>query len=137
MRVFLAGATGEIGRSIVRLLHASGDSSVGLCRRPENDAVLRRLGVEPRAGSLFDEESLVRAAQGCDAVVQGDFVRALARLDGAPSPLELPFSLTRLLGDVARNAFLDATVTSNRRLRAELAWAPRYPTLESGLASLA
>jgi nucleoside-diphosphate-sugar epimerase len=67
----------------------------------------------------------------------GDFVRALARLDGAHSPLELPFWLTRLLGDVARNAFLVPTVTSNRTLRADLGWAPRFPTLESGLASIA
>lgn len=60
-RVFIAGATGEIGRSLSTRLGRAGAAVVGLCRRPENEAVLRRLGVEPRHASLFDEESLVRA----------------------------------------------------------------------------
>ena len=300
MRVFVAGATGEIGRSISQLLQSTGASVVGLCRRPENEPVLRRLGVEPRRASLFDEESLVRAADGCDAVVHAataipfgaprrrsryaetdrirtegtrclsraagrvgarvyvqqsivwvahepggqpvdesspphrvwwtrsalegeeiagdsaskfgfacarlrcgmfygpesahvvafrrllrwrlvpvfrdcealkafihiedaaaafatavrsgssglwhvvddrpvsmsEFVRTLARCCGSPPPFELPHGLTRLLGDVARSSFLEATDTSNQKLRGDLGWSPRFPTIESGFASI-
>jgi nucleoside-diphosphate-sugar epimerase len=37
---------------------------------------------------------------------------------------------------VARSPFLEATVTSNRKLRADLGWSPRFPTIEAGLASI-
>jgi nucleoside-diphosphate-sugar epimerase len=301
VRVFIAGATGEIGRSIAKLLRSSGASVVGLCRRPENEPVLRGLGVEPRRASLFDEESLVPAIEGCDAVIHAataipfglprrrsryaetdrirvdgtrclaraagragarvyaqqsivwvahdptggafdessptngpwwtrsavegeriageaaskygfacatlrggmfygpesahvvafrrllswrllpvfrhceapkafihiedaaaafvaalrsgksglwhvvddrpvsmnEFVRALARHCGAPPPFVLPRGATRLLSEVARSPFLEATVTSNRRLRADVGWSPGFPTIESGLASIA
>ena len=301
MRVFIAGATGEIGRGISKLLQSTGATVAGLCRRPENEPVLRSLGVEPRHASLFDEESLVRAMDGCDAVVhaataipfgaprrrsryaeldrirtdgtrrlsraagragagvyvqqsivwvahdpggaafdessppngiwwtrsalEGEqiagesasqfgfagatvrcgmfygpesahvvafrrllrwrllpvfrgcdalkafihiedaaaafaaavrsrrsglwhavddrpvsmnaFIRTLARYCGSRPPFELPHGLTRLLGDVARSPFLEATVTGNQNLRADLGWSPRFPTIDSGLASIA
>ncbi len=69
-------------------------------------------------------------------VSMNEFVRTLARCCGSPPSFELPHGLTRLLGDVARSPFLEATVTSNQKLRADLGWSPRFPTIESGFASI-
>ena len=69
MKVFVAGATGVLGRRLVRLLHERGHSVVGLARRPENERVIRALGGESRPGNLFNADSLARAAEGADVIV--------------------------------------------------------------------
>lgn len=69
MRVFVAGATGVLGRQVVRELLARGHAVTGLARRPENERLLRSLGATPAAGDLFDVESLTRAAAGAEVVM--------------------------------------------------------------------
>ena len=46
-RVFLAGASGAVGRPLVRLLVAAGHSVVGTTRTEQGAAALRALGAEP------------------------------------------------------------------------------------------
>jgi nucleoside-diphosphate-sugar epimerase len=69
MRVFVAGATGVLGRLVVRELVARGHAVSGLARSPANEAVLCRLGAAPAPGDLFDADSLIRAAAGADVVM--------------------------------------------------------------------
>jgi nucleoside-diphosphate-sugar epimerase len=69
MRVFIAGATGVLGRSLIRQLVARGHEAVGLARSAERDELLRTLGAESRRADLFDPESVARAADGAEAVV--------------------------------------------------------------------
>lgn len=69
MRAFVVGATGTLGRRIVRQLAKRGHTVVGLARRPENDRVIRSLGGEPRTADPFDVASLARAAEGTDVVI--------------------------------------------------------------------
>jgi 2-alkyl-3-oxoalkanoate reductase len=69
MRVFVAGATGVLGRQVVRELLDRGHAVTGLARRPENERLLRALGAAPAAGDLFDAGSLARAAAGTEVVM--------------------------------------------------------------------
>ena len=70
MRVFLAGATGVLGRRLVPGFPARGPRGVGLARSPSNEAAIRELGGQPRTADLFDPDSLAEAAHGVDVVVR-------------------------------------------------------------------
>jgi nucleoside-diphosphate-sugar epimerase len=63
MRVFLAGASGAIGRRLVPLLKAAGASVVGTTRAPEKAAALRASGVEAIVVDMFDADAVHRAVQ--------------------------------------------------------------------------
>lgn len=69
MKVFVTGATGVLGRPVVRRLVAAGHTVRGLSRSPENGALLRRLGAEPIDADLFDLVSLQMALRDTDAVL--------------------------------------------------------------------
>jgi len=60
MRVFVAGATGVVGRRLVRQLAVRGHEVVALARGPEKEGLVRRLGGTPVRGDLFDADSLPR-----------------------------------------------------------------------------
>jgi nucleoside-diphosphate-sugar epimerase len=64
MRIFLAGASGVIGRRLVPLLLAAGHEVAGMTRSAESGERLRELGVEPVVCDVFDRESLERAVIG-------------------------------------------------------------------------
>jgi nucleoside-diphosphate-sugar epimerase len=67
--VFLAGATGTLGRPTLRSLVAAGHTVRGLARGPAKAEVVRADGGEPVEVSLFDVEALRAALRGCDAVL--------------------------------------------------------------------
>src|SRR5207253_3039394 len=103
MRIFLAGASGVIGRPLVRDLVAAGHTVAGTTRQPANADALRALGAEPVVVDVYDRDRLatvLRAARP-DAVIhqltdlrQMDLAAtACVRLDG-----------TRNLVDAARAA---------------------------------
>ncbi|HST86829.1 MAG TPA: NAD-dependent epimerase/dehydratase family protein [Ktedonobacterales bacterium] len=69
MRILVTGATGVLGRPVVRRLVAAGHTVRGLSRSPANAALLRQLGAEPVATDLFDVASLQASLQDCDAVL--------------------------------------------------------------------
>ncbi|HVV41712.1 MAG TPA: NAD(P)-dependent oxidoreductase [Nitrobacter sp.] len=61
MRIFVAGATGAVGRSLVPLLVDKGHHVAGLTRTPEKTGLLRELGAEPVVADARDEKA-IRAA---------------------------------------------------------------------------
>ena len=69
MRVFVTGATGVLGQSVVRLLVEAGEVVRGLSRSQKNASTLRAIGAEPVEADLFKRESLYRAMKDCDAVL--------------------------------------------------------------------
>ncbi len=69
MKVFIAGATGVLGRATVPRLLAAGHEVRGHARSPEKAAQLRAQGAEPVEVDLFDPASMRAAVDGCDAVV--------------------------------------------------------------------
>jgi nucleoside-diphosphate-sugar epimerase len=71
MRIFIAGATGAIGRQLVPLLLAAGHEVSALVRTPDRGELIRALGAEPVLGDALDPASLEAAAREArpDAVV--------------------------------------------------------------------
>lgn len=58
MKVFVAGATGAIGRPLVGQLVEAGHEVVAMTRSPERAARLRRHGVEARVADVYDREAV-------------------------------------------------------------------------------
>ena len=69
MKVFIAGASGVLGRRLVRQFAARGHSVIGLARSQKSEIAVKDAGGEPRHADLFDADSLARAADGCDTVI--------------------------------------------------------------------
>ncbi|UPV74282.1 NAD(P)-dependent oxidoreductase [Halorussus limi] len=69
MNVFVAGATGVLGRRLVAELADRGHDVVGLTRDESGDRRVRAAGGVPRRGDVLDRESLRSAAEGADTVV--------------------------------------------------------------------
>jgi nucleoside-diphosphate-sugar epimerase len=69
MKVFIAGASGVLGRRLIRQLVARGHAVVGQTRSAKAEIAVSEAGGEPRQADLFDAESLARAADGCDTVI--------------------------------------------------------------------
>jgi nucleoside-diphosphate-sugar epimerase len=69
MRVFVAGATGVLGRPTVRALVEAGHEVRGTARREENAALVRALGAEPVAVDLFDPDAVKGAVAGSEAIL--------------------------------------------------------------------
>src|ERR1700682_1185410 len=67
MKILVLGATGGTGREIVREALAKGHSVVALVRSRAKAQDLG--GVQLVEGDARDEESLVRALDGCSAVI--------------------------------------------------------------------
>ena len=69
MKVFIAGASGVLGRRLARQFVARGHSVIGQVRSAKAESTVREAGGEPRHADLFDAESLAKAADGCDTVI--------------------------------------------------------------------
>lgn len=69
MKIFIAGATGVLGRRLTERLAARGHQVVGLNRSEKNSALLRQLGAEPRECDLFDPEQVREVSADCAVVL--------------------------------------------------------------------
>lgn len=68
-RIFLAGATGAIGRRLIPLLLEAGHSVVGTTRSAAKTGMLRELGVEPVTVDVFDAPALTAAVRAARAQI--------------------------------------------------------------------
>jgi 2-alkyl-3-oxoalkanoate reductase len=92
MKIFVAGATGVLGRELVRLLAERGDTVTGMTRTASKGGLLERLGALPVVADAFDAaavERVVGAAEP-DVVVHEmtalSDLRAMRRYDRAFAP---------------------------------------------------
>jgi 2-alkyl-3-oxoalkanoate reductase len=82
MRVFVAGATGAIGRPLVRQLLEPGHHVVGMTRSPERAVGLREAGAHPAVLDARDTEALRAAViEARPDVVINQLTRLPPRLD--------------------------------------------------------
>jgi len=63
MRIFIAGASGAVGRPLVRQLVAAGHEVTGMTRTPEKAADLRALGAEPVIADALDRDAVLAAVR--------------------------------------------------------------------------
>lgn len=68
MRVFVTGATGNIGSALVEELLSNGHTVLGLTRSDAGAEKLKTLGAESIHGTITDLDTLKKAASECDAV---------------------------------------------------------------------
>lgn len=80
MRIFLAGASGVIGRRLVPLLREAGHQVVGTTRSHEKAEMLRKLGAEPVTLDVFNRAVLT------DAVTRATPDAIIHQLTDLPSP---------------------------------------------------
>jgi nucleoside-diphosphate-sugar epimerase len=99
MRVFLAGASGVVGRRLAALLRDANHEVTGATRTPARVAMLRALGIAPIVLDVFDADALAQAV----AAARPDVViHQLTDLPSAPGTPGYP-----------------AAQEANRRLRIE------------------
>lgn len=110
-RVFVAGATGAIGRRLCRLLVDEGWSVTGATRSTAKTQALREMGVEPVVVDVFDAESLrdVVCASKPEIVVH-----QLTDLPPALDPARMSEALSRnaRLRDIGTRNLVSAAVAA-------------------------
>jgi nucleoside-diphosphate-sugar epimerase len=110
MRVFVAGASGAIGRPLVPKLIDAGHAVTGMTRSEERAARLREVGAEAVVADVFDEERVRSAmAEAAPDVLVHQLTALPDRLDFRDKSLydatnRVRREGTRILLDAARNA---------------------------------
>lgn len=69
MKVFVAGATGVLGRRAVSQLVEAGHAVTGVARSKEKATLVRKLGAEPAEVDLFDLAAVTAAVDGHSVVI--------------------------------------------------------------------
>lgn len=69
MHIFVAGATGVLGRRVVPRMVAQGHGVTAVARTPQKAEALRRQGAVPVSVDLFDPRAVTKAVEGHDVVV--------------------------------------------------------------------
>ncbi|HVS75719.1 MAG TPA: NAD(P)H-binding protein [Steroidobacteraceae bacterium] len=90
--IFLAGASGAIGRRLCELLLADGWRVFGTTRSADKAALLRSSGVEPLVVDVFDAQALREAALGTGARI---FIHQLTDLPPGLDPARMPAARPR------------------------------------------
>lgn len=119
MRVFVAGASGAIGRPLVRQLLAAGHEVTGMTRREERAAEIREAGAKAVVCDVFDAAALEAAVhEAAPEVVVHALTSLPPRIDykGKGDPLA---ATNRVRSEGTRNLVAAAKAAGARRLIAE------------------
>ncbi len=120
MRIFLAGATGAVGRPLLRMLVADGHRVTGMTRSPAKLDALRAAGAEPVLADALDAAAVAKAvAEAQPEVVIHQLTAIPARID--PRKMKRDFALTdrlrtegtRILVEAARAAGAERVIAQS------------------------
>ncbi|MDG3010347.1 NAD(P)-dependent oxidoreductase [Rhodococcus sp. D2-41] len=106
MRIFLAGASGVIGRRLVPALTGAGHEVWGTTRRPDRTAAIAAAGARPVLLDALDAEAVRAAVAGCAPDVVIHQLTDLASRDFAANS-RIREQATRNLVDAARTAGIE------------------------------
>jgi nucleoside-diphosphate-sugar epimerase len=127
MNIFLAGATGVIGRRLVPLLRDAGHAVTGTSRSEEKASALEVLGARGVVVDVYDARALLKAMSGAHPDVVIHQLTDLPRtLDTSARPAEFPAN-ARLRIEGTKNLMAAASVVGVRRVVAQsiaFAYAP-------------
>lgn len=117
MRVFVAGASGALGRPLIPRLLAAGHEITGMTRRPERAEEIRAAGAAATVCDVFDREALHAAVAAARPEVVVHALTALpAKMDWKKDPIG-PTNRVRTEG--TRNLVAAARAAGARRIVAE------------------
>ena len=123
-RIFLAGASGAIGKRLIALLHDAGHTVVGTTRSAAKTSELRSLGAEPVVVDVFDASAL---AQAVKAARPDTVIHQLTDLPKDLDPTEMPAAVVRnarVRREGTRNLVAAAIAAGARRFIAQsILWA--------------
>jgi nucleoside-diphosphate-sugar epimerase len=106
MRVFVAGATGAIGKQLVPRLVAAGHDVVGTTRSESKSALLRELGAVPVVVDALDPDQVAEAVAHARPDVIVHELTAIGSLD--PRHFDRDFALTNRLRTEGTDYLLSA-----------------------------
>ena len=113
MRILIAGATGAIGRPLVRCLKQNGHAAFALARSSESSRVVAAMGAEPLISDVLDAASVKAAV----ARVRPDAIFSRGHWSGYPQldPIESDSNGTwRAVRTVAAFAWISCTFVRAR-----------------------
>jgi nucleoside-diphosphate-sugar epimerase len=114
MKVFVAGATGAIGRQLVPMLVQNGHEVVGMTRSESKRELLTRLGARPVVGDGLDAEAVGQAvSQAQPEVVVHELTAIPAALD--MRRIERDFAATNRLRTEGTDHLLSAARAAGAR----------------------
>jgi nucleoside-diphosphate-sugar epimerase len=143
VKVFLAGATGVIGRRLVPALLAAGHEVTAMCRSAESAEQARSAGAMSAMADALDASAVANAvAQARPDAVVNQLTALPKRID--PRRIERDFERndrlrsegSRILaGEYGVTVMTEAQGASNERARRELAWQPGHRSWREGFPS--
>jgi nucleoside-diphosphate-sugar epimerase len=119
MRVFVAGATGAVGRRLIPALLDEGHQVTAMVRSPERSGQVRAMGAEPAVADALDREAVRGAVLSCrpEAVIHE--LTALPRRIN-PRKIERDFVMNdRLRSEGTRNLVEAARAAGTGRILAQ------------------
>ena len=116
MRIFLAGASGAVGRRLTPLLVAAGHDVIGMTRSADAARDLKAAGVAPAIADVYDADGLQRAVVAARPDVVMHQLTDLPRV----------FDETQLAAQYPRNARIRIEGTRNLVAAAKAAGARRF-----------
>lgn len=113
-RVFVAGASGVIGRRLGQLLLEDGWDIVGMIRSPEKASDLKAAGIAPVVVDVFDIRALHEAVTAARAEV---IVHLLTDLPDGLDPAKMPEAIERTarIRDVGTRNLVSAAVAAKTK----------------------
>lgn len=135
MRIFLAGASGVIGRRLTPLLVLAGHEVTAMTRSPENAGMLESLRARPVVVDVFDAEALTAAMVAARPEIAIHQLTDLPAAPGTPGYEDGQRLNARLRIEGTRNLMAAAKAAGARRIIAQsiaFIYAPgNKPYLES------
>jgi len=119
MRIFLAGATGVIGRSLTPLLALMGHEVTGTTRSPEKAAQIEALSGRPVVVDVFDADALAAAVKAARPDVVIHQLTDLPSAPGTPGYEDAQRRNVRLRIEGTRNLVAAAQAAGVKRVIAQ------------------
>jgi nucleoside-diphosphate-sugar epimerase len=119
MRIFLAGATGAVGRRVASLLRHAGHEVTGTTRTTAKIPLLRELGVVPVVVDVFDAAALAAAVVAARPEIVIHQLTDLPSAPGTPGYSAAQEANRRLRIEGTRNLMLAAQTAGVRRAVAQ------------------
>jgi nucleoside-diphosphate-sugar epimerase len=114
MKVFVAGASGALGRRLVPVLVANGHDVVAMTRSPAKTGDLRVLGAEPVVADGLDREAVIEAVVRAEPEVVIHQMTALANIRNFKR-FDQEFAVTNRLRTVGTDHLLEAARLAGAR----------------------